>query len=160
VNFVTIFQKKNHKEYNNGLKTFNRESLNFIVGSLNNRDYSMAYIERALDLPQRTLSQWKKDGISASGIALMKTVFTFPWILHAADEDFDATFSAREVIRQAAELLPSPDFIGVDFCSDKTTIYLDYNRAGIFGVIETNLTEPPVPVKIKITNEMEKVTNE
>ena len=53
---------------------------------------SFAGIERALDLPQRTLTKWKygKTKPSASAIALFKYLRTYPWLLQVADSGFDA----------------------------------------------------------------------
>jgi hypothetical protein len=61
-------------------------------------------MERALGLPARTLARWKNEQTtspSAAGVALMRIIRTFPWILEVADVQFDKT-KARKVLLQAA----------------------------------------------------------
>ncbi|MDY0289273.1 MAG: hypothetical protein RBR15_10650 [Sphaerochaeta sp.] len=55
------------------------------------QDIRFAGIERALGLPQRTLTKWKnkKTKPSASAIALFTYLRTFPWLLKVADTGFD-----------------------------------------------------------------------
>ncbi|MDA3822348.1 MAG: hypothetical protein PF450_07045, partial [Bacteroidales bacterium] len=63
-----------------------------ILTSLNRDGYSNASMERALGLPSRTLARWKKENSispSSSGIALMRIIRSFPWILDIAENNFD-----------------------------------------------------------------------
>jgi hypothetical protein len=126
--FVSDVSEENHEKFIDALKTANTASLDFILKDLSNFTSSMAYLERALELPQRTLSRWKAQGISASGMALMKIVYTYPWILKVADEDFDKQFSKQEVVRQAAEILPSPDHVCISDHPKHIRVSMDWDK--------------------------------
>ena len=56
---------------------------------------SFAGIERALSLPQRTLSKWKtgQTSPSASAVALLKFLNLFPWLIDIADHQFDTKYA-------------------------------------------------------------------
>jgi len=60
-----------------------------ILANLNDQGYSMAYMERSLDLPQRTMMRWKTGECSASSLALLRLVRTYPWLLKVAESRFD-----------------------------------------------------------------------
>lgn len=60
-----------------------------MLGYLNNDGHTMAYMERALDLPQRTMMRWKSGECSASSLALLRMVRTYPWLLKSAESKFD-----------------------------------------------------------------------
>ena len=66
------------------------------------KNNSLAYIERVLALPQRTLTRWKKRGASSAGITLTKFIATYPWLLKVADHKFDPSYANQELIQQAA----------------------------------------------------------
>lgn len=69
-----------------------------IIEEFIRNEISMSSIERALDLPQRTLTKWK-NGLStpsATGAALMNVIRTYPWILTVAQYKYDP-FIARNV---------------------------------------------------------------
>jgi len=101
--------KENHERYLAALNEANSKSLNHILEDFSAWDFSLAHIERSLRLPQRTISRWKAaeasdKGISAAGIALLRVVHTYPWMLKVADQDFDKTIAEQELIRQYADL--------------------------------------------------------
>ena len=61
-----------------------------MLSHLSKIGYSMAAIERALELPQRTISRWKANKeLSSIGIALLRIIRTYPWILEVAEKKFD-----------------------------------------------------------------------
>lgn len=58
----------------------------------------IAYIERAFELPQRTISsKWRTGKISAPGLALLRVIRTMPWIVHVADQKFSAGSIAKAI---------------------------------------------------------------
>ena len=66
-----------------------RESLELILSFLKEEGYSMSSIERALELPARTISRWKSgNDPSASGLALLRIIRTYPWILDVAERQY------------------------------------------------------------------------
>ena len=66
------------------------ESIDFMIRLLKDiSGYSLASIERALELPQRTFSRWllHKEFSSAS-IAMLRILCTYPWIIEVAENKF------------------------------------------------------------------------
>lgn len=65
---------------------------------------SFAGVERALGLPQRTLTKWKhgKTKPSASAIALFKYLRTYPWLLQVADAGFETEAALKIHLEIAA----------------------------------------------------------
>lgn len=80
----------------------NKRFFSSMLDAVKSKGFSLAYMERVLNLPQRTLTRWKNQGVSASGVALMKFVNTYPWLLKVADKKFDPSYAQRELIQQAA----------------------------------------------------------
>jgi hypothetical protein len=74
---------------------------------LNNRGISMAYLERALSLPARTVTRWRDGEFSAAPIALLRLVRTYPWLLGVAEGAFDPGIAAKEVVASASDCLAS-----------------------------------------------------
>jgi hypothetical protein len=74
-----------------------KASLRLIIESLEKERVTMAYMERALGLAPRTIARWKAGETSAAGLALLRIVRTFPWILRVARARFDASAAQREV---------------------------------------------------------------
>lgn len=102
-------EKQNHSRYLTALKEANAKTLNQILEDFTSWDVSLAHIERSLSLPQRTISRWKaagdsEKGISSAGIALLRIVHTYPWMLKVADEGFKQSIADKEVIDQAWEI--------------------------------------------------------
>ena len=86
------------------LTALKRRSMMTRLDALNGMGHTNAAMERALGLPARTLARWKNEQTtspSAAGVALMRIIRTFPWILEVADVQFDKT-KARKVLLQAA----------------------------------------------------------
>ncbi len=82
------------------LAVLKRISMVKVLDTLNKQGHSNASMERALGLPARTLARWKNEqsmSPSASGIALMRIIRTFPWILDVAEFNFDP-LAARSVL--------------------------------------------------------------
>ncbi len=102
---VGEFTEEGDENYLKALEIAKKDSLAVILNDLSKSGLSYAYIERALQLSQRTLSRWKSKGISASGMALMKIVGTFPWVLKVADENYDKTYANQVLVSQAAIVL-------------------------------------------------------
>jgi len=60
---------------------------------------SMAYIERAFELPVGTVARWKQGKFSASSLALMRTVFIYPFLVNVAASGFDSRVAKKTVKR-------------------------------------------------------------
>ena len=123
--------EENDNKYNLALKEANKHSIESILQYLSDFDGSMARIERSLGLAQRTLSRWKTQGVSASGIALMRIIRTYPWILDVADEDFNEMYANQELIKQAAVVIykySKPESIDVSHNQDKLKVGLTWRN--------------------------------
>ena len=85
------FFNENETVIEKALSTLNKAYIDDALNFFNEKNISFAGIERAVGLPQRTLTKWK-NGIStptAAGIALLKYIRTFPWLIDVAEHKFD-----------------------------------------------------------------------
>ncbi len=82
-----------------------RESVRRMIDGLGNQGITMAYFERAMRLPQRTLARWKGGECSSPGVALLRLVSTYPWLLEVADDSFDAIAAQQKVVEAASRVL-------------------------------------------------------
>lgn len=82
VDYTKVFTK----EYDNALKKSEEESIPLMLDYLKGRGMGLSYIERVLGLSMRTLSRVKANGdTSTMGLALLRIIRTYPWILIAFD---------------------------------------------------------------------------
>ena len=97
------FLDNNDQIISTAIESAKKNSIYNIIEDLSQKKISMSAIERALDLPQRTLSKWKNglSSPSASGVTLMYAVRTYPWLLDVAQHKFDPIVS-RDVHIKAA----------------------------------------------------------
>ena len=105
------FAKENDSKIEVALEEAKKEISKEILAHLADAGISNSYFERAMGLPFRTLARWKKGGISAPGYALLKTVATYPWLLHVAEEKFDQTYATKTLIAAAIKVT-HPQLIG------------------------------------------------
>ncbi len=105
--FEGDFGSHNDERIQDALERSERSSIDLIISDLNDMKISMAYVERALGLPMRTISRWKSGEHSAAGVAVLRIVRAFPWVLSAAEARFEATACASLVVSQAANVLIS-----------------------------------------------------
>ena len=82
-----------------------RVSVDSMISQVSSSGITMSYIERALDLPQRTITRWKATGCSSGSLALLRIVRTYPWILGVAERGFDEGFAKRTLVTQAMGLI-------------------------------------------------------
>lgn len=85
------FFNENEVSIQSSLSELKRASVVNILNEFVQNKYSLSSMERALELPQRTLSKWK-NGVtspSSTGIALFKILHTFPWLLEVAENKYD-----------------------------------------------------------------------
>lgn len=82
-----------------------KASVELILGNLNKLGISNARFERVFRLPPRTLARWKNGECSASAVALLRCVRTYPWLMKVADQNFDNTYAENRLVEQARLLL-------------------------------------------------------
>lgn len=87
----------------NELKALKNTCVTNIISDFVENNISMSSIERALELPQRTLAKWKSGNTapSASGVALMKFLKLFPWLIEVAEHNYDYDASQKIFLTQA-----------------------------------------------------------
>ena len=112
------FFNENEGKINDNIEILKGKSTKNILDDFIDNKISMSAIERALSLPQRTLTKWK-NGVtnpSAAGLALLKYLRTFPWLLEVAEHNFDYNTAQKIHISSAVQkFLSSVDFDVKDF---------------------------------------------
>jgi hypothetical protein len=85
------FLNLNDKTIQNTIDNLKDKSVENILNTFLENNYSFAGIERALEIPQRTLSRWKNKTTkpSAPSIALLKFLRLFPWLIEVAEQRYD-----------------------------------------------------------------------
>lgn len=78
----------------------NFSSAHILIDTLVKNGITMTYFEKALRLPFRTTSRWKKGKISHSSLALLRFIRCFPGLLEVADENFTEQAQAKFHITQ------------------------------------------------------------
>lgn len=132
------FFNENDAILSNAHKKLKQKGIENIINDFADYNISMSAIERALEMPQRTLTKWK-NGISASsssGIALMRFIRLFPWLLEVAEKKYDYNESQRIHINAAVkQLLPALSFsnnfftdAGIISDSQSTIAYMRYMK--------------------------------
>lgn len=86
------FFDENSKNLEKAYKEQKRVATANILDSFTKNGMNFAAIERSLEIPQRTLAKWKGQYTepSAAAVALLKYLYTFPWLLEVADTNFDS----------------------------------------------------------------------
>ena len=90
------------------LSVLKRTSMVNVLDELNAMGHTTASMERALGLPARTIGRWKNErsmSPSASAIALMRIIRTYPWVLAVADMQFDHEAARKILLQHAANEL-------------------------------------------------------
>jgi len=91
------------------IKKLKQKSTINILKDFSDRKISMSAIERALGIPQRTLTKWKNGNAmpSSTGVALMRFIRLFPWLLEVAERKYDYNEAQRVHINVALQRLLS-----------------------------------------------------
>jgi len=76
-----------------------------LIEDMGQHNISMAFFERAFELPMRTVTRWKTGDFSASAIALLRVAVTFPWIAEVAEHRFESNVARAILVREAATVL-------------------------------------------------------
>lgn len=85
------FLNANDKIIQNSINILKDKVVENILNTFLENNYSFAGIERALEIPQKTLSRWKNKTAkpSAPSIALLKFLRLFPWLIEVAEQKYD-----------------------------------------------------------------------
>jgi hypothetical protein len=99
------FLNENDAKIEEVLAEARKASAKGLIESLAADGISMAFFERALELAPRTLARWKSGASSASSLALLRFVRTFPWLLRVGEESFSPVVARDELIKAAMSAL-------------------------------------------------------
>jgi len=99
------FSGANDEQIVKALEIAKKESAVVMLEYLSNLGIKMSYMERALELPTRTIARWKGGELSAATLALLRIIRTFPWILEVADAHFDQSVAKYRVIEEAGHMI-------------------------------------------------------
>jgi len=112
------FFNQNETLIDETIKKLKQRSIESILNDFIDSKMSMSSIERALEIPQRTLTKWKNrtNVPSSAGVALMRFIKLFPWLLEVAENKYDYNEAQKIHINAAIQkLLPEIDFYKEDF---------------------------------------------
>jgi DNA-binding transcriptional regulator YiaG len=112
------FFNQNETLIDETIKKLKQKSIENILNNFIDSKISMSSIERALEIPQRTLTKWKNrtNLPSSTGVALMRFIKLFPWLLEVAENKYDYNEAQKIHINAAIQkLLPEINFRKNDF---------------------------------------------
>ena len=98
---------ENDEVIEKALSSLNEAYIDEALNSFEDKKISFAGIERAIGLPQRTLTKWKNRNSSptAAGIALLKYLRIFPWLIEVAESKFDINIAQKIFVGTAVNML-------------------------------------------------------
>jgi transposase-like protein len=99
--------KENTDTISFALDTLKKEYIKSTLDYFIDNKISFSSVERILNLPQRTLTKWKNDVSqpSAAGVALLKFLRVFPWLLNVAEHYYDYDTSQKIFLQSAFNTL-------------------------------------------------------
>lgn len=104
------FLKSNDDIIQDVLNKLKEKSAIAILSDFAEHGYNFSSLERALELPQRTLTKWKNTGkTSAAGLTLLRFLRLFPWLIEVADNRFDFQEAQRTCINAALKTVSFQD---------------------------------------------------
>ena len=68
------------------------------IDELSSKGITMAFFERAFELPIRTLTRWKNGDFSSTALALLRIVKTYNWIAMVAEHRFEPSFAIKTAL--------------------------------------------------------------
>lgn len=125
------FDNENENILNQGLDSLKKKAVENILDDFIENHYNLASIERALEIPQRTLSRWRKGTTkpSAAGNALLKMLRLFPWLLEVAEQKYDYSSAQRIHIGDAfSQVLKHMTFDGNSAPQQSTTTNFTFTQ--------------------------------
>ena len=103
--FKGNFFNNNDEIIEKKIKELKQRSVENILEYFIKNKRSLTSIERALEIPFRTLAKWKNKitKTSAAGIALLRFIRLFPWLLEVAEKKYDPQKAENIMINNAIE---------------------------------------------------------
>lgn len=110
------FFDRNENIIEKTIKNLKQKSVENILKYFIKNKRSLTSIERALEIPFRTLAKWKNKitKTSAAGIALLRFIRLFPWLLDVAENKYDPQKAENIMLNNAMnklkDILSQEDF--------------------------------------------------
>jgi DNA-binding transcriptional regulator YiaG len=126
------FFNENEKITENALSALNETYIDEVLNFFDEKKISYAGIERAVGLPQRTLTKWKSRNSTptSAGIALLKYLRTFPWLIEVAENKFDFNIAQKIFIGAALNtFVNSISFSGSDLEKTGYSVTLEKSKS-------------------------------
>jgi DNA-binding transcriptional regulator YiaG len=101
------FDNKNESTFEIAEREALKAHVPYLIEELSKEKISMAQFERAFELPQRTLTRWKTGDFSATAVALLRTIKTYPFIVRVAENRFDQGYAQKALCMEAINLFGS-----------------------------------------------------
>lgn len=130
------FFDKNENIIEETIRNLKQKSVENILQYFIDNKVSMSSIERALEIPQRTLAKWKNKGskTSSAGIALLRFIRLFPWLLEVAENKYDSQkaedIQINSVIQKIIGKKSFPD------SQEIQELYFDFEAKEQTGIID------------------------
>lgn len=101
------FFDQNNKVIEENIKELKQRSVENILKYFIENKRSLMSIERVLEIPFRTLAKWKNQitKTSAAGIALLRFIRLFPWLIDVAENRYDPKKAENIMLNNAIEKL-------------------------------------------------------
>jgi hypothetical protein len=116
-----------------------------LIEDLSHHGISMARFERAFELPQRTLTRWKTGDFSSAGVALLRVVKTFPFVVRVAEWKFDPLIAKKSVCAEAIQFFGNViDSSGGEWVATVSQ-HMDGTSVAIGGFVPTDGIRTNVP---------------
>ena len=128
------FLKENEKALQSCIDELKIQAVKNILQDFLSNNYSFSAIERALEIPQRTLSKWKNSSKkpSAAVLSLLKYLHLFPWLIEVAEQKYDYSSAQRIHIKDAFNtIVGQMAFSKGDSKGLESTATFDYLRVQI-----------------------------
>jgi len=82
------------------MKKKKRPSVKKIFKDFKAWQWNLAWVERILELPQRTMARWKTGKVSATSEALIRMIHAMPWLLDVAEKRYNEQYARGRLIAQ------------------------------------------------------------
>ncbi|MCF8090922.1 MAG: hypothetical protein K9K40_00500 [Desulfotignum sp.] len=133
---------ENEKDLQAAIDELKANSVKNILENFQKQHYNFSAIERALEIPQRSLSKWKSASKpSASAVALLKYLHLFPWLIEVAEHKFDFNSAQRIHISDAFNQLIGQMTFNEDARGFETTTTMEVLRLKIEKKFDADLQE-------------------
>lgn len=151
------FSDDNDSIAENAIELAKKQSVNTMLDSLVEGGIKMAYLERAFELSPRTTSRWKAGGCSASSIALIRIIRTFPWMVEVADAHFDPRFAAKRLLQAAGQVVyNAASEANLGLASASMAIVVNTGRVDISACLEFDQPVSPNNFMIPLMHNLTK----